>query len=97
MSIHLKQLVLIRILRAAVLREERTSTEILENSVANQYQDLENLGDELHDKQQEKSIDVVHGKKYSEAIKDKEKPETQESSENLKCESRKIFNSRGLR
>ncbi|KAG1366265.1 hypothetical protein COCNU_13G000550 [Cocos nucifera] len=69
--------------KADVLGEEKTSTGIHENSVVNQYQDLENLGDKVDDKQLEKSINLGHEKQDFEAIKDQEKPETQESTENL--------------
>ncbi|XP_017699404.2 uncharacterized protein LOC103711560 isoform X1 [Phoenix dactylifera] len=76
--------------QAVVLGEEKTSTGIHETSVVNQYQDLENLGDNVDDKQPEKSIDLVHEKQDLEAIKDKEKSETQESIENLSANTERL-------
>lgn len=69
--------------KADVLVEEKTSTGIHDNSVVNQYQDLENLGDEVDENQLEKSIDLEHEKQDFEKIKDKEESETQELTENL--------------
>ena len=69
--------------KADVLGKEKTSTGIHENSVVDQYRDLETLGDKVDDKQLEKSIDLEHEKQDFEAIKDKKKSETQESTENL--------------